>query len=71
MEKAYFEVRRKFPDRDEYAYLRLALASRYAEKPSDYLEKQLSNCESLDDVIVKAVEIGLNLDRRFMRYQRR
>ena len=32
MERTYFELRHKYPGKDEYAYLRLALQSRYPDK---------------------------------------
>ena len=32
MERTYFELRHKYPGKDEYAYLRLALLSRYPDK---------------------------------------
>jgi hypothetical protein len=32
MERAYFEFRHKYPGKEEYAYLRLVLQSRYPDK---------------------------------------
>ncbi|MBI3609175.1 MAG: hypothetical protein HY204_00530 [Nitrospirae bacterium] len=57
MERAYFVFRRKFPAKEEYAYLRLALQSRYREKSTDEICSLLSECKSLDDVIVKALQL--------------
>jgi hypothetical protein len=57
MEKAYFEFRRKYPGKSEYAYLRLSLQSRYPEKQGDELGKLLSSCKNLDDTILKAIQL--------------
>jgi hypothetical protein len=57
MEKAYFELRHKYPDKEEYAYLRLALQSRYPDKPETEIHKLASECRSLDDAIVAAIEV--------------
>jgi len=57
MEKAYFEFRRKYPGKEEYAYLRLALQSRYPGKKTEELVELLSECHNLDDVIVRAVAV--------------
>lgn len=56
MEKAYFDLRRKYPGREEHTYLRLALQSRYPNK-GDEIHKLASECRSLDDAIVKAVAL--------------
>jgi hypothetical protein len=60
MERAYFEFRRKYPGKDEYAYLRLALESRYPDKPTEQIHTLLSECRSLDDIIVKAVALDFD-----------
>jgi tetratricopeptide (TPR) repeat protein len=57
MERAYFESRRKYPDKDEYAYLFLALRSRYLNKGEAAIHDAASKCRSLDDAIIAAVEI--------------
>ncbi len=61
MEKAYFDLRHRYPGREEYAYLRLALQSRYPEKSEAYIQELVSDCHSLDDAIVRA--ISLDFDR--------
>ena len=60
IERAYFEFRRKHPGKSEYAYLRLALENRYPDKPSDQIHRLLSECRSLDDIIVKAVALDFD-----------
>jgi hypothetical protein len=57
MERAYFELRHRYPGREEEAYLRLTLQTRYPEKHTAELEALVSDCRSLDDVIVKAVSL--------------
>ncbi len=57
MEKAYFELRRRYPGKEEYAYLRLALQTRYPEKSGSEITELVSDCRSLDDAIVKAVGV--------------
>lgn len=57
MERAYFELRHKYPGKEEYAYLRLALRSRYLEKSEDEIRELVSGCRSLDDAIVAAVGV--------------
>lgn len=57
MEKAYFDFRRRFPGRDEHAYLRLVLQSRYPEKDSDQVSVLVSDCNNLEDIIVKAISV--------------
>jgi hypothetical protein len=56
-EKAYFDFRRRFPGKDEPAYLRLTLQSRYPEKNPTELSELLSDCHNLEDIMVKAVSI--------------
>ncbi len=60
MEKAYFEMRRRYPGKTEYAYLRLALQSRYPDRP-DEVPLLAEKCRSLDDAITEAV--ALDFDR--------
>ena len=60
MERAYFEFRRKYSGKDEYAYFRLALESRYPDKPTEQIHELLSECRSLDDIIVKAVALDFD-----------
>ena len=60
MEKAYFDFRHRFPGKEEYAYLRLALQSRYPEKDSTQLSALVSDCYHLEDVMVKAVSIDFS-----------
>ncbi len=57
MEKAYFESRHKYPGKEEYAYLRLALQSRYPDKPETEIHELVSECRSLDDAIVAAIGV--------------
>jgi hypothetical protein len=57
MERAYFELRRKYPGRDEYAYLFLALRSRYPDKGEAAIHNAAAKCRSLDDAIIAAVEV--------------
>jgi len=57
MEKAYFDLRRNYPGRQEYAYLRLALQSRYPDKTDEQIQQLTSDCSNLDDAIVKAVAL--------------
>jgi hypothetical protein len=56
MERTYFELRHKYPGKDEYAYLRLALQGRYPDKP-DQIHQLASKCRSLEDAIIKAVAL--------------
>lgn len=60
MEKAYFDIRRSFPDREEYAYLRLALQTRYPEKDSKQMSELVSDCHNLEDIIVKAISVDFS-----------
>lgn len=60
MEKAYFEYRHRYPGEDEYAYLRLALQSRYPRMPADDLTRHLSECPDLDALIVRAVDLDFD-----------
>lgn len=60
MEKAYFDFRRRFPGKEEHAYLRLALQSRYPEKDSDEVCTLVSDCHNLEDVMVKALSVDLS-----------
>ena len=57
IEKAYFELRRKHPGRDECAYLFLALRSRYLDKPEAAIHNAASKCRGLDEAIIVAVDI--------------
>jgi hypothetical protein len=57
VEKVYFQFRRKYPGRQEYAYLRLTLQSRYPEKSEAEIHELLTDCRNLDDAIVKAVVV--------------
>jgi primosomal protein N' len=54
MERAYFELRRRYPGKEEYAYLRLTLQSRYPGKPNEVVQLA-SECHDLEDLIVKAI----------------
>jgi hypothetical protein len=56
MEKAYFDLRRKYPGREEHAYLRLALHSRYPEKGDAIIKQLAESCETLDDIMVAAIK---------------
>lgn len=56
MEKAYFDLRRRYPGKNEYAYLRMTLQSRYPDKAAE-VKQMASECKSLDDAIVKAVAL--------------
>jgi len=57
MEKAYFDLRHRYPGREDHAYLRLALQSRYPEKGDTFIEKLLSDSQSLDDAIFQAIGV--------------
>jgi hypothetical protein len=57
MEKTYFKLRRKFPGKEEHTYLRLALHTRYPDKPINQISQLASECHSLEDAIVKAVSL--------------
>lgn len=54
MERAYFELRRRYPGKEEYAYIRLTLQSRYPDKPEQVVQLA-SECRDLEDAIVKAL----------------
>jgi len=54
-EKAYFDVRRKFPGRDEHVYLWLAVQARYPEKNPQQLNALLAECQNLEDATVAAL----------------
>jgi hypothetical protein len=54
-EKAYFDVRRKFPGKGEHVYLRLAVQSRYPEKNPEQLNALLAECHDLEDAMVAAL----------------
>ncbi len=56
MERTYFELRHKYPGKDEYAYLRLTLQGRYPDK-LDQIHQLASECRSLEDAIIKAVAL--------------
>ena len=57
MERAYFELRHKYPAKEEYAYFRLAFQSRYPDKSETEIHKLASGCRSLDDAILAAVAV--------------
>jgi hypothetical protein len=57
MERSYFQFRRRYPGKEEYAYFRLTLQSRYPDKNTTELQELLSDCQSLDDVMVSAVAV--------------
>ena len=54
-EKSYFEWKHKYPGRTEYAYLRLALQSRYP--PNNGVPAIADRCRNLDDAILEAVRL--------------
>src|SRR5947207_15898238 len=56
MEKSYFEWRHKHPGRTEYAYLRLALQSRYPLN-TGFPRSRLAVGADLDDAILEAVQL--------------
>jgi hypothetical protein len=60
MEKAYFVYRRKMPGMKDQIYLRLALQSRYRRMPSEDVTRHVSECPSLDALIMRAVGIDFN-----------
>ncbi len=55
MERAFFEYMYRYPDRNEYAYIRLALQARYPERAD--IPAITERCSGLDDAIVAAVEL--------------
>jgi hypothetical protein len=55
MERSYFEHMYKYPDRSEYAYIRLALQSRYPLRTD--VPAIAERCSGLDDAILAAVEL--------------
>jgi len=55
MEKSYFEWKHKYPARTEYAYLRLALQSRYPL--NNGIPAIADRCRNLDDAILEAVRL--------------
>ena len=55
MEKSYFEWKYKLPNSTEYAYLRLALQSRYPLRQD--ISEIVSRCRTLDDAILEAVRL--------------
>jgi hypothetical protein len=57
IERAYFEFRRKYPGKDEYAYLFLALRSRYPDRSEDVIHTLASKCLDLDDAIIAAIDV--------------
>ncbi|HKM81129.1 MAG TPA: hypothetical protein VJY15_09235 [Candidatus Acidoferrum sp.] len=59
-EKAYFDFRRRFPNREEQFYLELAIQSRYPEKASNEVSALVSDCHNLEDAMVKAISIDFS-----------
>lgn len=55
IEKSYFEWKHKYPDKTEYAYLRLALQSRYPLNKD--IPEIAARCRNLDDAIMEAVRL--------------
>lgn len=55
MEKSYFEWNHKYPNKTEYAYLRLAL--QYCYPLNKKIPEIAARCSSLDDAIMEAVQI--------------
>ena len=62
MEKAYFEFKYAYPGKDEYAYLRFALQSRYPEKRTQEIADIAARCKSLEDAILEAVELDFGVE---------
>ncbi len=48
METSYFEFKSAHPGKEEYAYLRLALRSRYREKAAHEIADIAARCQILD-----------------------
>ncbi len=59
--KGLFRVSAAIPALDEQAYLRLALLSRYPDKPKSKIEELAANCATLDDAITAAIELDFGL----------
>ncbi len=57
MEKAYFDLRRKYPAREEASYVKGSLLSRYPDRPAGQIHEIAGRCSCLEDAIYEAVRL--------------
>lgn len=56
MEKAYFELRRKYPAREEALYIQGSLLSRYPDRSRNQIDEIARECRCLEDAMIQAVK---------------
>jgi hypothetical protein len=57
MEKAYFDLRRKYPAKEDAMYIKGSLLSRYPDRPPERIHEIARMCDSIEEAMIQAVQL--------------